>query len=163
MQNAFLEIKGPDVKGESTSEQGKDKIEVLSWSQSISMPMHTRRSSESVKHGRADFSDFTVSKYMDKTTPVLKQATAGGTNYKTMTMSMFKEAKDTGKPIEYYQVELSEVVITSYSIGFGGGDTPVETMTFNFDKIKWTYLAEKSNSDPSGKAVGSWDLEKNTK
>jgi type VI secretion system secreted protein Hcp len=163
MQNIYLEIKGPDVKGEATTEQGKDKIELLSWSQSLSMPMHSRRSSESVKHGRADFTDFTVSKYLDKTSPILLQATAGGTNYKTMTVSIFKEAKDTGKAIEYYTVDLSEVVISSMSIGHGGGDTPVETLTFNFDKIKWTYTAEKSSSEPGGKVPGTWDLEKNTK
>ena len=37
MNNAFLEIEG--IKGESTSAQGKDMIEILSFSHGVSMPL----------------------------------------------------------------------------------------------------------------------------
>jgi type VI secretion system secreted protein Hcp len=39
MQNMFLKITGPDIKGESVSAQGKDLIELFSFSHGVSMPI----------------------------------------------------------------------------------------------------------------------------
>jgi len=166
MENVYLEIKSPNIKGESVSGQGKDKIELLSWSQSVHMPItHGHASGVSVKHGRSDFSDMTVSKYLDATTPLLLQATAGGTNFKTAELTVYQQEADTGKPIEYYKIELEDVIISSFSIGHSGSDRPVETMTLHFNKVKWTYNMQTrdAGSAGKGKVAGSWDLEKNTK
>jgi type VI secretion system secreted protein Hcp len=167
MQNIYLKITGPDVKGESASDQGKDLIELLSWSQSVSMPLSSAApgSNVSVKHGRADFSDFTVSKYQDATSPVLFQAVSGGTNYKSVILSQYMADADTGKTVEYYNVEMEDVIISSISVGAGGGDRPVETLTLHFNKIKWTYTTQTrdAGSAGKGKVAGGWDLEKNAK
>lgn len=50
MQNVFLEIDG--IKGESTSAQGKDMIELLSWSHGVSMPLTHGPSNTSRASGR---------------------------------------------------------------------------------------------------------------
>jgi len=166
MENVYLEIKSPNIKGESVSGQGKDKIELLSWSQSVHMPItHGHASGVSVKHGRSDFSDMTVSKYLDATTPLLLQATAGGTNFKTAHITVFMNDKDAGTPVEYYQVEMEDIIITSHSIGHAGHDRAVETLTLHFNKIKWTYTPQKRDSPGggAGKVAGSWDLESNKK
>jgi len=166
MENVYLHIKGPDVKGESVSADGKDGIELLSWSQSVSMPIsHAHASGVSVKHGRSDFSDLTISKYLDSTTPVLMQATAGGTNFKSASLTVFMNDSDKGKPVEYYRIDIEDVIVTSHSIGHGGSDRAVETLTLHFNTIKWTYTPQKRDSPGagSGKVAGSWNLEKNTK
>jgi len=166
MENYFIQIKGPDIKGESTSAQGKDKIELLSWSQSVSMPMTSNsHSNTSAKHGKSDFSDLTISKYMDSTTPILNQHTAGGTNFKSALLTVYMNDKDTGAPIEYYSIDMEDIVITSVSVGAGGSDRAVETLTLHFNKIKWTYTPQKKDSPGggAGKIAGSWDLEKNVK
>ena len=166
MENYYLKVDGPAVKGESVSAQGKDMIELLSWSHSVSMPVsHTHGSGVSVKHGRCDHADLTVSKYLDGTSPIWNQHVSGGTNFKTANLTVFMADKDTGAPIEYYRIDLEDIICTSISVGAGGSDRAVETLTLHYNKIKWTYTPQKRDSPGggAGKIAGSWDLEKNTK
>ena len=50
MQNIFWEIEG--IKGESTSAQGKDMIELLSFNHGVSMPLTHGPSNTSRASGR---------------------------------------------------------------------------------------------------------------
>jgi len=162
--NVYLKIDA--VEGESTSAQGAKQIELLSWSHGVSMPVSSgSHSNVSVKHGRSDHQDLTVSKYLDKTSPILNLKTSGGDNIKTVVLTVFQNDVATGAPVEYYKIELEDVLITSLSVGHGGGDLPVETMTLHYNKIKWTYSVQGKDS-PGGKkgnVTSGWDLEKNTK
>ena len=162
--NVYIKIDG--IKGESTSAQGKDEIELLSWSHGVSMPLsHGSHSGVSVKHGRCDHQDLTISKYLDKTSPTLNLFTSGGNNIKSCVLSVFQADKNDGAPILYYKIELEDLLLTSVSVGHGGGDLPVETVTIHYNKIKWTYAVQGKDSPggQKGAVPTGWDLEKNTK
>jgi type VI secretion system secreted protein Hcp len=51
---------------------------------------------------------------------------------------------------------LKNVIISSISIGGGGGDRPVETLTLNYTKINWTYAPQQGEG-----AEGRWNLSTN--
>jgi len=111
MNEMFLKITGPDVKGESVSDQGKDLIELLSWSHGVAMPLtHGAPSGVSVKHGRCDHQDLTISKFLDSTSPVVNQHVSGGTNFKQCVLTMYQADKDAGKPVLYYKIEIEDVI-----------------------------------------------------
>ena len=160
MQNFYLEIDG--IKGESTSAQGKDMIEILSFSHGISMPLTASASGAGRTHGRAVHQDMTVSKYLDLATTTLNAKTCGGDSIKKMTIHCWGASAD-GAPIEYYKIEFTDVIITSISIGGGGGDRPVETACFNYNQITWTYTQHNHDSPGAkkGNASASWDLQLN--
>jgi type VI secretion system Hcp family effector len=163
-QNYYLKVDA--IPGESTSDQGTGQIELLSWSHSVSMPISSGHASGvSVKHGRADFADLTISKYMDKTTPVWNQRVSSGENIATATLTIFQADGASGKAVLYYQIDLQDIIVTSYSVGAGGGDLPVETITLHFNQIQWTYAVQNKQAPGgnSGQAVAGWDLEKNIK
>ena len=86
-------------------------------------------------------------------------------NFKKAVLTVFMNDSDKGKPVEYYRIDLEDVIVTSHSIGHGGSDRAVETLTLHFNMIKWTYTPQKRDSPGagSGKVAGSWNLEKNTK
>jgi type VI secretion system secreted protein Hcp len=159
----FLEIKGPDVKGESTSAQGTDQIEVLSFSHGVSMPLTFGASNTSRAHGRAQHQDFTISKYVDLASPTLNLLCCGGDNIKTITLHVFKADANSSTPIEYLKYTLENVIITSVAVGGSGGDAPTETVTFNYGKITWDYIKQghTSGNANKGTASSSWDLSKN--
>jgi type VI secretion system secreted protein Hcp len=163
MQNMYLEIKGPDTKGESTSEQGKDMIEVLSFSHGVSMPLTFGASNTSRAHGRAQHQDFTISKYVDITSPELNLYCSGGDDIKTIILHIYKADANSTKPIEYLKFTLESCIITSVAIGGGGGDQATETVTFNYGKITWDYIKQGPAAGGANKGTmsKSWDLSKN--
>ena len=158
----FIEIDG--IKGETTAAQGKDKIEVLSWSHGVSMPLTSGASNTARAHGRSVHQDFTFTKYIDITTPTLNLKCTGGDDIKKVELTVFQADKADGPDVQYYTITMEDVILTSVSIG-GGGDRPIETVTFNYRKIKWSY-AKQGNPSPGGnkgKAEAGWSLEENKK
>lgn len=161
MQNMFLEIDG--LKGESTSEQGKDQIEILSYSHGVAMPLTFGSSNTSRAHGRCTHQDFTVSKYLDLASPTLNAYCCGGNNIAKMTLHVFKADSETGKPVEFVKYTLENVIVTSVAVGGSGGDQPTETVTLNYTKVTWEYIQQKhpDKGGAAGTASTSWDLSKN--
>ncbi len=159
----FIAIEG--VKGESTATQGKDKIEVLSWSHGVSMPLTSGASNNARASGRCQHQDFTFSKYLDISSPTINLKVSGGDNIKTIELTVFQADKNDGDMVQYYKILFSDCIITNFGVSGGGGGRPVETVTFNYRKIAWSY-AQQGQQSPAGKkgtAEGAWDLEQNKK
>ena len=160
MENIFWTIDG--IKGESLSDQGKEKIEVLSFSHGVAMPLTGGSSNTSRASGRCVHQDFTVSKRFDLASPSLNLKCCGGDDIKEMKVHVWK-ADVAAKPVEYLTYTFGSCIITSISVG-GGGDQPIETITFNYKSIIWDYHKQKQDQPggTEGTASASWDLDKNT-
>jgi type VI secretion system secreted protein Hcp len=159
----FIEIDG--VKGESTAEQGKDKIEILSWNHGVAMPLTSGASNTARAHGRTVHQDFSFTKYVDITTPTLALKCSGGDDIKKIELTIFQADKNDGPMVQYYTITLEDCILTNVSISGGPGDRPVETVSVNYRKIKWSYKKQGAPSPggDKGKAEAGWDLEKNKK
>lgn len=158
----FLEFDA--IKGESTASQGKDKIEVLSFSHGVAMPLTASASANARSHGRCVHQDFTFSKFLDITSPTLALKCSGGDNIKKAELTVFQADSNSGENVLYYKITFEDVILTSVSIG-GGSERAVETVTFNYRKIKWSY-AQQGQPSPGGKkgtAEAGWTLEENKK
>lgn len=159
MQNIFWEIEG--IKGESTSDQGKQMIELLSYSHGVAMPLTSGPSNTSRASGRCVHQDFTITKYFDITSPTLNLRCSGGEDIKGMKVHIWK-ADAAGKPHKYVQYTFDSCILTSISVG-GGSDQPIETVTFSYKKITWDYMQqlESSPGGNKGKASTNWSLQEN--
>src|SRR5579872_791888 len=110
-QNMYLKLDG--IAGESTSKQADKQIEVISWSHGVSMPVSMGQGSiQSVKHGRCDHQDVTITKYMDNTTPTLNAKCSAGDNIKTAVLTIY-QADAGGDHVEFYKIELTDILLTS--------------------------------------------------
>lgn len=157
--NMFWEIDG--IKGESTSDQGKELIEILSFNHGVAMPLTHGPSNTSRASGRCVHQDFTVTKYVDIASPLLNLKCCGGEDIKEMKIHIWK-ADAAAKPIEYITYTFESCILTSVSVG-GGGEQPLETLTFNYKKITWDYGQQlhKQPGGAKGKSSSSWSLEEN--
>lgn len=157
--DAFLKIEG--IPGESTDDKHKDWIEVLSFSNGISQPASaTASSAGGATAERANFQDFTISKLLDKASPKLMLACADGTHIKEVKMEICRAG---GDKVKYMELKLSNCIVSSVSIGGGGGE-PTETTSFNFGKIEWIYTQQKrADGSGGGQVAAGWNLETNKK
>lgn len=157
--DAFLKIDG--IKGESTDDKHKDQIEILSYNWGVSqMASGTASSSGGGTTARADFQDLSIVKELDSSSPLLNKACWSGTHIKEVTLELNRAAGDDR--LKYMVYKLENVIVSSVSIGGGGGGIPTESVTFNYGKITTTYTKQaRPGGGGAGDIPAGWDLEKN--
>jgi type VI secretion system secreted protein Hcp len=160
MDNTFIKIDG--IKGESTSAQRPEDIEILSFSHGVAMPLTSGASNTARAHGRCVHQDFTFTKFVDISSPTLNLRCSSGDDIKSIELTLF-QADVQDKPIQYYTVTFEHCIITNVSVSGGGGGRPVETVSFNYQTIKWSYAQQKQQAPGGnkGKAEAKWDLTTN--
>jgi type VI secretion system secreted protein Hcp len=157
--DAYLQIEG--IKGESTDDRHKDWIEVSH----VTVGIHQPRA-ESVStagghtSGRADLSNVTFTKLADLSSPILKQHCAMGKTIPKAKLE-FMRADGNGTPINYYKIELENVMISGISSDSGDGGTMKETVHLAYSRIKWTYTKQDIRGGAGGSTAGGWDAAAN--
>ena len=165
--NIYLKITEPNIEGESKDSEHDKWIEVLSFSHGVSQPTSATASTGGGRTTeRCNHQDLTVTKYMDASTPILNKTCCQGSHIKEIELKCYRASADGNKPVEYMTYKLENSIISSVSVGGGTGDLPVETVTFNYGKITWTYKPQAEVA-PGGVENGtnipaSWDLVTNT-
>lgn len=159
MENMYLVLDG--IEGESTSKQVPKSIEVESFSHNVAMALTGNNSNVGRTTGRCQHGDLVVTKKLDKTSPTLNLNCSGGKTIKTATLRVFG-AVDDGSTVEYYNIKLSDVIISSVNIS-GGGSRPYETVSMNYNDITWTYVAhDHDKGGKSGNVATTWNLQLNS-
>ena len=160
--DAFLKF--DTIPGESSDDKHKEWVEILSFSFGITQPKSVTSSAGSMTAERANFSDFSVTKVLDKASPKLAVACAGGEHYKEVKIELCRAGGDKQKYMEY---KMTDVIVTSFRPGghAGGGDTlPVEEVSLSFGKVELKYTqTDKSTGKASGDVAAGWDLTANKK
>jgi len=156
----FLLIDNGKVKGETRDKVYGPKfaIDVLAWSfgASNSGSAHTGGGAGA---GKANVQDLSVTKWVDKSSPILMQACCKGTHFPTAVL-IVRKAGD--KPLEYLKVTLTEVMITSVSTGGSGGeDRLTENVTLNFAKFQLDYIEQKADGTEGDKPTMTYNIAEN--
>jgi type VI secretion system secreted protein Hcp len=158
MSDIYMQIDG--LKGESTDSEHKDWIELTSFNHSISQPASaTANSAGGGTTGRCQHSDYSISKFVDLASPKLYEMACSGKHIKDVTIEMLRASGD--KRVKYMVVKMEEVVI-SHVAPAGGSDFPMESVSFNYGTIKWTYTQQKrKDGSQGGNSAGGWSLAEN--
>lgn len=154
----FLKI--DDVKGESADDKHKDMIDVLAWSWGMSQSGTTHMGGGGGA-GKVSVQDISLTKYVDKSSPILMMSACNGKHYKEALLTVRKAGE---KPLEYIKITMKEVLVSNISTGGSGGqDRLTENVTLNFAEYKIEYTPQKP--DGSGDAVveSAWNIAKNVK
>lgn len=155
--DAFLKIEG--IPGESTDAKHADEIVVTSFRTGfVQQPVTASGAGGSA--GKAVLQDLTLTKWLDKASPLLMLKCAQGTHLPTAVLTVRKAGEDR---LEYYKITLSDVLISSISSeGTSSGDRPTESLSLNFSKIEWEYTPQKADGSADTPVKGSWDVKTNT-
>jgi len=151
--NAYLHIEGVD--GPSTSSPGNIDVLSFSWGVSQTSTYGAGASGKEAKAGRANFSDLTIMKVLDKTTPLLADHCASGDILKDVYILYDKPVGD--KQQAYFRIYLKDALITSVQLS-GSNENPSESVSFAFQGVEYAYAPEKDDGSLDAAIRKGYDL-----
>jgi type VI secretion system secreted protein Hcp len=135
-----------DIEGESKVENFEKKIDVSSFSWGASNSGSAHMGGGASGGGKGNIHDMSFTKTVDNASPTLFKLCYTGKHIKTGKLHVRKSAGED--KLEYQLFEMEEVYITNVSMGdAAGNETPSESFTLTFAKIKYTY---KQQSETGG-------------
>jgi len=153
---------GTDVVGEATASGiPTGAFEVFSFSWGASNPTTVGTTGGGLSAGKVSVSSFNVMKKSEKSSPKLFGACCTGQHYKTAQVVLRKAAGASAKQSVFIQYDFTDVMVESiqWSGSTGGDDTPTESVSFAFGKVKITYNKQDSATGAtSAGSTASWDL-----
>lgn len=156
----FLKIEGPPIKGEALDDKHPDEIDVLAWSWGLANSGNAQVGG-GAGAGKVNVQDISITKYIDKGTADIFLSTCNGQHHETATL-VVRKAGTT--PVEYLKITMTEVLITSQSLGGSGGeDRLTENISLNFAKVKVEFTPQKKDGSADATLTQCWDIAKNVK
>jgi len=154
--DAFLRVDG--APGESMDSNHKDWIEILSYHHGVLQPVsYSASTAGGAAAERANFTTFTITKQVDKSSPKLFEASFTGRHIKEIVIEVCRAGGDKQK---FMEIKMEQVLISSYDHdGGGAGEFPTETVSFAPGKIYMTYSQQKRDDGVAGGNVAcGWSL-----
>ncbi|HWC18282.1 MAG TPA: type VI secretion system tube protein Hcp [Terriglobales bacterium] len=152
----FLKIDG--IEGESQDSKHKAEIEIQSFSFGATQT-GSFAAGGGGGAGKVSMQDFHFTVPVNKASPKLMLACASGQHIKKAVLTVRKAGKEQQ---EYLKYTFSDILVSSYQTGGGGGDVmPVDQISLNFAKIEQEYKEQKADGTLAGSVKAGWDLKQN--
>lgn len=135
----FLMLEG--IPGESQARDFAGTIEVSSFSIGVESQSGEFSGAAARARGKVQPQQFVVTKPTDTTTPALLARCAGGQAIGTAKLSVTRTTERS--EVVAYEIELTDVMVTSVTTSGGGDDRPMDNVTFSYAKM--TVRATKAN------------------
>ena len=129
----FLKING--IPGESRAKPHVDEIDVLGFSWGVG------RDENAPKFAKPTLQDLSFVMPVSKASPLLMFASAKGTRLPTAVLTVRKAGE---QPVEFYQVTMSDCVVTAYSTS-SSSEAPSDSVSLAFKKVTFSYAAQRAD------------------
>lgn len=154
----FLELDG--IKGEAQDKKHAGKIDIDAFSFGVHQSGTSGRGG-GAGAGKADFQDLSITKKVDKSSPILMLACATGKHIAKATLFVRKAG---GKQEEYYKIVMTDLLVSSFqNSGADGANVPMESVSLNYAKIEFEYFPQNADGTMGGKVASGYDLKTNQK
>ena len=144
--NAYLKLKGAtqgDIKGSVTQKGREDSIMVIAVNHQVLSP---RDSASGLPTGKRQHKPFTITKEVDKSSPLLYNALVNNENI-TEWKLQFWQPSAAGKEQQHYTIELTNASIAAIQLEMLNNKYPEnmqhkerEHVSFCYQKIVWTWM-----------------------
>jgi type VI secretion system secreted protein Hcp len=139
--NAYLVIDG--IPGPSTSKSGAIDILSFSFGASQTAVIGAGSSGGEARSGRANVSDVSIMKVLDKTSPLLFDHCVSGDYLKKVDILYDKPMGASQE--DYFKIHMEDALITSVQLS-GSSENPMESVSFAFSKVKVSYNPEEDGA-----------------
>lgn len=159
----FLKLDG--ISGESQDSKHKGEIEIESFSWGVSNAGSAAHgASGGGGAGKVSFQDFHFTTPVSAASPSIFRACATGKHIPKAVLTVRKAGE---RPVEFYKITLTDLLVSSYSQGGSSTDesnAPVDQFSFNFAKIEVNYQQQNSDGTVTTppNAAASFDIVNNS-
>lgn len=157
----FLELRSTSsttIRGESVDRTHVDWIQIEAFSLRAANAVTTNPTST----GKVNYSALTLTKPIDRSSPLLYLHCAKGTHLAQATLVVRRDGIDdpTG---EYYRIKLTEVVVSHVQTSGTStqGTRPTEELGLTFGAIEFSYTVVGSDGKPGAVVTSSWNVTEN--
>ncbi len=159
----FLDkIDGESLSTLDTKPAGLSKkpTDIYSFSFGASNPTTVGSASGGSGAGKVSVSSFHIMKKTDNASPMLFQACCTGDHYEKAAVALRKAGGKDNKQQIFLLYEFEQVFVDNiqWSGSSGGDDTPTESVSFSFGKVKVTNYAQDKAGKVGNGVEGKWDL-----
>jgi len=151
----FLKLEG--IKGESKDAKHKDEIHIESFSWGLTQTGAVGTGGGGGA-GKVNVHDITIHKFFDKSSPALMLHCANG---KHISKGLLTVRKAGEKPLEYFKVTLTDLIVSSIQHSGGHSDQLTENLSLNFAKFKVEYQEQKADGTGTPGGEMGWDVKAN--
>ncbi len=155
----FLKIDG--IEGESVDSTHTNEIELLmvNWGMTQGATMHTGTGGGA---GKVSVNDLVFTHTVDKASPILMQTCMSGKHIAKAVLTVRKAGE---KPLEFYKVTMTDVMVTSVQpTGSNGDSGMIETVGLAFSKVKIEYQPQGADGAAKGGSIlTEYDIKANKK
>jgi type VI secretion system secreted protein Hcp len=146
----FLKLDG--ISGESLDQKHPNEIDVLSFSWGVA----NSGDAAPRKRGKPHATALTVTVYTSKASPSLFLHCCTGQHIKTGVITARKAGE---RPMEFLHIKLTDILVSSYSTGSGGGDTlPTENIGLEFAKVQFIYTPQTASGAPGADVSAAFNF-----
>lgn len=150
-------VKFDGIDGDATEEGHKGWISVDSFQFGVGRGMSTPVGDAARRETSApSVSEVTLSKRMDKASLKLWESSLVGNAGKKVTVD-FTSTGDKGKLTVLAQYELTNCLVSGYSVS-SGGDSPSESVSLNFTKVMFKYNGSDATNKVGSVGGNTYDL-----
>lgn len=151
-------IKIGAIEGESKDSKHAKEIDVLAWSWGMSQS-GTTHGGGGGGAGKVNVQDVSFTKYVDSSSNVLIKSVCDGTHHPEATL-VVRKAGTT--PVEYIVIKMTEVIVTSVSMGGSGGeDRLTENVSLNFAAFEYGYKPQKTDGTAEAAKEFKFSIQEN--
>jgi type VI secretion system secreted protein Hcp len=135
------------VPGESQAVGHRDEISLDSFGMGIS----------NSGSGQPALSDITLTKPLDKSSPLLMLKCANGAAIPSAVLTCYRIIGGVSR--KFYVIRLTDVKVTQISQGGSAGGLPYDTFSLNYRTIEWEYTPHDPNKGaPLTPVKANWTL-----
>lgn len=161
MYDAFLNLLGSEIKGESQKKGHDCEIDLVafSWGTMNATKVGT---GTGTSVGKVRVQDFNVLKYVDCASPVIFRRSCDGLVLPQVEVTLQKQQGDEKLP--YLRLTFTNAYVTSFQWNGSNGtsnDTPLEAISFVFETCQVEYLTQLDDGTPGQPVVTDWDVSAN--
>ena len=153
----FLKLDGIPGESRDVKHKGEIQLESFSWGES-NPPAPVRGGGSGA--GKVQVHDLNVVKALDKASPKLFLACASGEHIKEATLTARKAGKGQQ---EFLVFKFTDLLVSAYQTGAGGGEAPTDQVSFNFATIETEYRPQKPDGSLDAPVKAGWDVKQNKK
>jgi type VI secretion system secreted protein Hcp len=160
MADFFLKING--IEGECEDSKHKNELQIESWSWG-EVNSGSSGIGSGAGTGKVSMNDFHFVVQTSKASPNLALAVADGRHIDECKLTCRKSTGEGGQTA-YMVITFSDVVISSYQVSASNSmPLPMESISFNYTKIKIEYSPQDSKGVVGKTVTMTWDLKQNKK